>query len=43
MNLSKYERWRTLLHRVNAKHQAKREQAHPVFTRSGEVRKGVER
>ena len=30
MNLSKYERWRTLLRRVNAKHQAKREQAHPT-------------
>ena len=30
MNLSKYKRWRTLLHRVIAKQQSKREQTHPV-------------
>ena len=30
MNLSKYKRWRALLHRVIAKQQSKREQTHPV-------------
>ena len=30
MNLSKYKRWRVLLHRVIAKQQAKKEQSHPV-------------
>ena len=30
MNLSKYKRWRTLLHRVIAKQRSKREQTHPV-------------
>ena len=30
MNLSKYKRWKTLLHRVIAKQQVKREQTHPV-------------
>ena len=30
MNLSQYEKWRVLLHRVIAKEQAKREQTHPV-------------
>ena len=30
MNLSKYKRWRALLHRVIAKQQAKREQTHLV-------------
>ena len=28
MNLSKYRRWRALLHRVTAKQQSKREQTH---------------
>ena len=30
MNLSKYERWRTLLHRVIAKQASKRKLTHPV-------------
>ena len=30
MNLSKYKRWRALLHRVIAKQQSKREQTHPA-------------
>ena len=30
MNLSKYKRWRALLHRVIVKQQAKREQTYPV-------------
>ena len=30
MNLSKYNRWRALLHRLIAKQKAKREQTHPV-------------
>ena len=30
MNLSKYKRWRALLHRVIAKQQSNREQTHPV-------------
>ena len=42
MNLSKYKRWRALLHRVIAKQQGKVEQTHPVFTRSGKVWKGGE-
>ena len=43
MNLSKYRKWRALLHRVIAKQQGKIERAHPVFTRGGKVRKGGER
>ena len=31
MNLSKYKRWRVLLHRDIVKQQAKREQTHCVF------------
>ena len=30
MNLSKYKRWRALLHKVIVKKQPKREQTHPV-------------
>ena len=30
MNLSKYKRWKALLHKVLAKQQAKREQTYPV-------------
>ena len=30
MNLSKYKRWRALLHKVIAKQQGKIEQTHPV-------------
>ena len=30
MNVSKYKRWRVLLHRVIVKQQLKREQTHPV-------------
>ena len=42
MNLSKYERWRTLLHRVNAKYQAKREQANPMCLHAVEKYEKVE-
>ena len=42
MNLSKYKWWAAILLRVIAKKQSKREQTHPVFTRSGKVRKGGE-
>ena len=36
INLSKYKRWRVLLHRVIAKQQSKREQTHPVCSQAAE-------
>ena len=41
MNLSKYKKWKALLHRVIAK-QAKREDLPCVFTGRGKVRKSGE-
>ena len=42
MNLSKYKKWRALLHRLIVKLQAKREQSHPVCLRAVEKYKRVE-
>ena len=42
MNLSKYKKWRALLHRVIAKQQAKGEQTHPVCLHAGEKYEKVE-
>ena len=42
MNLSKYERWRAILHRVIAKQQSKREQTHPVCLLEVEKYENVE-
>ena len=42
MNLSKYKRWRALLHRAIAKQQAKREQTHPVCLHAVEKYEKVE-
>ena len=32
MNMSKYKRWRALLHRAIAEQQSNREQTHPVYS-----------
>ena len=42
MNLSKYKRWRALLHRVIAEQQSKRKQTHPACSRAVEKCKKVE-
>ena len=42
MNLSKYKRWRALLHRLTVKQQAKREQSHPVCLHAVEKYERVE-
>ena len=42
MNLSRYKRWRVLLHRVIPKQQAKREQTHPVCLHAVEKYEKVE-
>ena len=36
MNMSKYKRWRALLHRVIAEQQSTREQTHPVYSHAVE-------
>ena len=42
MNLTKYKRWRVLLHRVIAKQQAKKEQSHPVCLHAVDKYENVE-
>ena len=42
MNLSKYKRWRALLHRVLAEQQSKREQTHSVCSPAVEKYEKVE-